>query len=71
MLKIIALIALCLIVFPPPSYAYIDPGSGSYVIQILVAGLLGFLYSIKLFWSKIRAAFEKWVPNGRKSRPLK
>jgi ABC-type Na+ efflux pump permease subunit len=35
------------------AYAYLDPGTGSYMFQIIIAMLIGVLYSIKLFWSKI------------------
>ncbi len=28
---------------------YIDPGTGSYIIQVLIAGLLGFLFVIRNF----------------------
>jgi hypothetical protein len=57
---------LCLIVLfhticPRPTYAYIDPGSGSYFLQILVASTLGLLYSIRLFWAKIDA-FLRGLP---------
>ena len=41
------------------AHAYLDPGTGSYVFQILVAGLLGFAFSIKLFWKRIVAFFSK------------
>lgn len=40
-------------------YAYIDPGTGSYVIQVIIALLAGFLFSIKLFWKKIFNFFKK------------
>jgi hypothetical protein len=40
-------------------FLYIDPGSGSMLFQMLIAGLLGALYGIKLFWSRIRAFFSK------------
>jgi len=37
-----------------PAYAYIDPGSGSYFLQLLIAGLLAGLYSLKIYWAKVR-----------------
>ena len=46
-------IALVDVIWPSPVYAYIDPGNGSYILQILVAGTLGLLYAIKLFWTRI------------------
>lgn len=32
------------------AHAYIDPGSGSYVFQLLIAGLLGALFAAKGLW---------------------
>jgi hypothetical protein len=44
---------------------YLDPGSGSLLIQLLAAGLLGGIgIAIKMFWGRIKAFFkgEKYVP---------
>jgi hypothetical protein len=38
---------------------YLDPGSGSYILQILLAGLLGGFFIIKTNWLKIRSMFSK------------
>ena len=37
-----------------PAYAYLDPGTGSYFIQIIIATLLGAMYAIKHYWYKIK-----------------
>ena len=37
-----------------PAYAYLDPGTGSYFLQIIIATLLGAMYAIKHFWYKIK-----------------
>ena len=41
-------------VFPGKAYAYLDPGTGSYFLQLIIAALLGGLFAIKLFWGKIK-----------------
>jgi hypothetical protein len=41
------------------AYAYLDPGTGSYIIQILVAGLLGALFMLKVYWRRIVGFFSK------------
>lgn len=44
---------------------YLDPGSGSLLVQLLAAGLLGGLGILaKVFWGRIRAFLkgEKYVP---------
>ena len=37
-----------------PAYAYLDPGTGSYFIQIIIATLLGAMYAIKHYLYKIK-----------------
>ncbi|MCU0244749.1 MAG: hypothetical protein MUE80_08515 [Acidobacteria bacterium] len=46
--------------------AYIDPGTGSYVLQVAVAVLVGLAFSIKVFWKKI-SAFVRKAFSGKKS----
>ena len=39
--------------------AYIDPGTGSYIIQIAIAAAVGLAFSIKVFWKKIAAFLRR------------
>jgi hypothetical protein len=41
----------------PP--AYLDPGSGSFILQLLIAGILGGLVALRMSWSKIKARFTR------------
>jgi hypothetical protein len=52
----LAALALLLVALSIPSTgrAYVDPGTGSYFLQILIAGLLGAAFAVKLYWRKIR-----------------
>jgi hypothetical protein len=34
---------------------YIDPGTGSFLLQLLIGGLLGGLATLKLSWARLRA----------------
>lgn len=43
--------------------AYLDPGSGSVLIQLVLAALLGAGVALRLFWTRIKG----WL--GIKSRP--
>ncbi|WP_205510338.1 hypothetical protein [Longitalea arenae] len=38
---------------------YVDPGSGSYLIQMIIAAILGALFYFKNIWWKIKAFFFK------------
>jgi len=41
------------------SYAYLDPGSGSYVFQLLIGGFLVASVSIKTYWKQIKSFIQK------------
>jgi hypothetical protein len=36
-----------------PAYAYLDPGTGSVVLQLLLGGLAGLAAVAKLYWAQI------------------
>lgn len=38
--------------------AYLDPGSGSFILQIILAALLGSLFVFKSFWRKMLDFFR-------------
>jgi hypothetical protein len=57
---VVAFIFIALV--PSGAHAYIDPGTGSYIIQLLVAGLLSSAYLIKIYWRRIKAMFGASVP---------
>jgi len=38
---------------------YIDPGSGSYLVQVIIAAILGGAFWIKKFWRRIRSFFTR------------
>ncbi len=42
--------------------AYLDPGSGSIILQLVLAGLLGAGVLVKVFWRKIKALFGRAEP---------
>jgi hypothetical protein len=50
---------LGLFLLPLCGYSYIDLGSGSYIIQLIIAGFVGFSLSLRIFWKKIRTRFSK------------
>jgi hypothetical protein len=40
-------------------FLYIDPGSGSYLVQVLIAAILGGTFWIKKFWRKLKSFFTR------------
>lgn len=41
-------------IFVSKVYAYIDPGTGSYVFQLIIAGLLAASFAIKTIWGRVK-----------------
>jgi hypothetical protein len=41
---------------------YLDPGSGSVLLQILLGALLSIAVFLRLFWGKIKGLFSKNNP---------
>lgn len=39
-----------------PAWAYIDPGTGSFLVQGIIALVVGAGVAIKLYWRRIKAA---------------
>ncbi|MBN2346322.1 MAG: hypothetical protein JXO51_08005 [Candidatus Aminicenantes bacterium] len=44
----------CLLLFPARAYCYIDPGTGSYLFQIIIAAFVAVSFAVKLYWNKIK-----------------
>ena len=55
-------IAFFLLCAPQPAQAYLDPGTGSMVLQLLLAGFAGAGVVIKLFWRNISSLWRKSSP---------
>jgi len=47
------LIVTFLIASERTAAAYLDPGTGSYVFQIIIAGIVGGLFAVKIYWKKL------------------
>lgn len=39
--------------------AYLDPGSGSFLIQMLIAGLVGAAFILRSSWGRIKGFFTR------------
>jgi hypothetical protein len=42
-------------------FAYLDPGSGSYFLQLLIASLMGGLFALGVFRKKVIAFFRRLI----------
>ena len=60
-----SLLIMALITFglwPATASAYIDPGTGSFVVQGIIAAVVGAGFAIKVFWHRIIAAITGKSP---------
>ena len=54
----IIVIFLSLFLTSEPSFAYLDPGTGGMLIQIILGGLAGLAVAGKLFWHQLKSFFR-------------
>ncbi len=65
--KISFIVFLMFFVFINKAQAYIDPGSGSYLFQILVSGLIGFLFFAKTIIRQINTFLDVKILKRKKN----
>lgn len=51
--------AIVVVAFGRLILSYLDPGTGSLIIQILLAFLLSLLFFVKVFYGKIKGLFRQ------------
>ena len=66
-IRIAAVAAVAAFLTPVAALAYIDPGTGSYVIQLVIAAFVGVVFSVRVFWKRIARLFKKGEPEAPKS----
>ena len=50
------LVLVLLLLAPSQAEAYIDPGSASYVFQVIAGAALGAVFLIRTYWGRLKAA---------------
>lgn len=48
------------------AWAYIDPGTGSFVIQMVIAGIVGALFYFRRFFASLISKFHRGKRNEEK-----
>jgi Na+/proline symporter len=51
------LVAVQLVGFSAAAHAYLDPGTGSILVQSLLAGIAGAVAIVSLYWQRLKAFF--------------
>lgn len=64
-------LSLYLVFVPQPAHAYLDPGTGSYILQVAAAVLFAGLFVLKTWWKQvthfISKLFERLGHDSKKS----
>ncbi len=60
--------ALLLVIYPRDAWAYLDPGSGSMILQFALASVLSGLFALKLYWHRLKTRFSRKPVEGDESR---
>ncbi|MEW5912841.1 MAG: hypothetical protein AB1814_09820 [Thermodesulfobacteriota bacterium] len=57
---ILSLLILVLgLLWARPAWAYLDPGAGSYALQIIIASLLGGAFFLRSQWRRLKSFFQR------------
>lgn len=48
------------------AFAYLDPGTGSFIIHVIVGGIIGVSYAMRVFWRNIKNAAYYVIGGHRK-----
>ena len=64
----VAIFMLAAITYPQPAYAYVDPGTGSMIIHIIVGAIAGGLMTVKIYWHNIKQLLSHSKPNGKEGQ---
>ena len=59
------LITIVLLLMFTDAVAYLDPGTGSMLLQVILGGVAAVGVALKLYWHKLRVAFGM----GKKEQP--
>ena len=59
--------ALAALAAPQTAHAYLDPGTGSMVLQVILASVMGGLFVLKRYWHRLKARFGGTSPRGGES----
>ena len=52
--------------FTSSAHAYLDPGTGSIILQAIVGAFAAFLSTLYIFWEKVKIFFRKVVKKNNK-----
>lgn len=54
-----ALTILTALMMPIDAFAYLDPGTGSMILQGLIGGIAAGIFVLQTYWRRLRGLFKK------------
>jgi hypothetical protein len=66
-LNALGFIALFYFIAPNMLHAYLDAGTGSYMVQIIIAFAAGGAFAIKIFWRRIYGFIKRTPAKSKKN----
>ncbi len=55
----LTLLTILLLGFPARAEAYLDPSTGSMVLQVVAGSIIAGLAAMKLYWTRIRSVLRR------------
>ena len=67
--NLLAFVACMALALPSPANAYLDPASGSIVLQAILGGVAGIALLVKLYWHRLLLLLGVRKPEHDSSEP--
>lgn len=56
-------------ILAPGAHAYIDPGSGSVLLQLILGGIAGIGVVVRLYWDRVKTRCQSLFGRAEKANP--
>ena len=66
---LVSIVLLLLVTSERPAEAYIDPGTASYVFQVIAGAILGGVFLLRTYWSRVVTTVRSLVSRDAARRP--
>lgn len=64
---VVVLCTSCLLI-AVPAYAYVDPGTGGMLVQLVTGGVAGGLILLRLYWRRLKSLVMRTPPEAESSQ---
>tara|TARA_B000000609_G_C23889826_1_gene197665 strand:- start:78 stop:293 length:216 start_codon:yes stop_codon:yes gene_type:complete len=68
--KFSVLYILVLIIFPTKAFAYLDPGTGSIILQAILGFIAATVASVSIYWAKFKSLISKLFNKKKENKKL-